>query len=112
MVLLVAAALVAQSFLNLRGIDLGYTPARVLAMNVAPSNPKPSTNAWVAQLLTDLSGCRASRRSARVFLRPLALGAIGQETWVTLEGQPNTAAASQRIPRSTTRWPRPGTSPR
>ena len=97
-VLLVAAALVAKSFLNLRGLDMGYTPQRVLAMNVTPDNPRPSTNAWVAQLLTRLERLPGVEAAGSVFLRPLALGAIGQETWVILEGQPDTAEASQLNP--------------
>jgi putative ABC transport system permease protein len=97
-VLLVAAGLVVRSFVNLRSIDLGFAPANVLAMNVGPRNPQPSANQWVEALLQRVEALPDVEAAGAVYLRPLALGPIGQETSVVLEGQPDTPAAARQNP--------------
>ena len=97
-VLLVAAALVLRSFVNLRRIDLGFDPAGVLTMNLSPSRPKPSPSLWMDELITRIGRLPHVDAAGAVYLRPLALGAIGQETPVLLEGQPDTPAASDQNP--------------
>jgi putative ABC transport system permease protein len=96
--LLVAATLVVRSFINLRRIDLGFTPAGVLTMNVAPSNPKPSPSVWIEELLTRIRRLPHVDAAGAVYLRPLALGVIGQETQVTLEGQSGAPAVQGQNP--------------
>jgi putative ABC transport system permease protein len=88
-VLLVAAGLVVRSFVNLRTVDLGFVPSNVLTMNVAPRDAKPSTNEWMHELLARVAALPKVEAAGAVSLRPLALGPIGQETWVILEGQPD-----------------------
>ena len=42
--------------------------------------------------------CRDVEAAGAIYLRPLALGPIGQETSVVLEGQPDTPAAARQNP--------------
>jgi putative ABC transport system permease protein len=97
-VLLVAAGLVVRSFVNLRKIDLGFVPSKVLTMNVGPRNPKPSANEWVYELLRRVEVLSEVEAAGAVYLRPLALGPIGQEVRVLLEGQAETPEAELRNP--------------
>jgi putative ABC transport system permease protein len=97
-VLLVAAGLVVRSFLNLRRLDLGFQPSGVLTLNVRPDNPKLSENAWIDALLDRLAQIPGVDAVGAVSLRPLALGPIGQETWVILEGQALTPEAARQNP--------------
>jgi predicted permease len=97
-VLLVAAGLVVRSFVNLRSIDVGFVPANVLTMNIEPRNPKPSANQWIDALLRRVAALPDVEAAGAVYLRPLALGPIGQETSVVLEGQPDTPAAARQNP--------------
>jgi putative ABC transport system permease protein len=96
--LLVAAGLVLRSFVNLRRIDLGFVPSNVLTMNVGPRNPKPSTNEWMNELVRRVEALPDVEAAGAVYLRPLALGPIGQETSVILEGQPDTPEAARLNP--------------
>jgi hypothetical protein len=97
-VLLVAAGLVVRSFVNLRRIDPGFVPSNVLALNVAARDPKPSANEWVHELLRRVSSLPDVEAAGAVYLRPLALGPIGAETWVILEGQPDTPQGARLNP--------------
>jgi putative ABC transport system permease protein len=97
-VLLVAAGLVVRSFANLRAIDLGFVPSQVVTMTVAPRNPSRPPNQWMDDLLRRLSGLPEVDAAGAVFLRPLALGPIGQDTTVVLEGQPDTPQAERQNP--------------
>jgi len=89
-VLLVAAGLVVRSFIKLRSIDLGFVPSNVLTMNVGPRGVTPSANEWMRDLLARVAGLPDVEAAGAVFLRPLALGPIGAESWVILEDQPDT----------------------
>lgn len=97
-VLLVAAGLVVRSFVNLRRIDLGFVPSNVLTMNVGPRDARPSANEWVHELLARVAALSGVEAAGAVYLRPLALGPIGAETWVILEGQPDTAHSARLNP--------------
>jgi putative ABC transport system permease protein len=88
-VLLVAAGLVVRSFVNLRTLNLGFVPSNVLTMNIGPRDPKPSANEWMHELLARVAALPEIEGAGAVYLRPLALGPIGAETWVILEGQPD-----------------------
>jgi predicted permease len=96
-VLLVSAGLVLRSFLNLRQLDLGFEPTNVLTLNVEPRGAT-NGNAWIAELLNRLQATSGIEESGAVLLRPLALGPIGSDALVVLEGQP-------RLPGSATRNP-------
>ena len=97
--IIVTAVLVVRSFTNLRRIDLGFVPERVLSMSVEPRGVAPARiNDWVRDLTERLGALPGVEAAGGVYLRPLALGPIGQETWVLLEGQPNDAATKRRSP--------------
>jgi putative ABC transport system permease protein len=96
--LLVSAALIVRSFFNLRETDLGFVPSAVLTMNVAPRNAQPSANEWFDQLLERIATVPGVDAAGAVYLPPLALGPIGQETNVVLEGQPDTLEVSRKNP--------------
>ncbi len=97
-VLLVAAGLVVRSFMNLRNTDLGFVPSRVVSMTLEPRDPKPSANQWMDELLRRVKVLPNVEAAGGVYLRPLALGPIGQETSVLLEGQPETRQAERQNP--------------
>jgi putative ABC transport system permease protein len=97
-VLLVAAGLVVRSFVNLKSIDLGFIPFNVLTMNVAPRDAKPSANEWMHELLARVSALPDVEAAGAVYLRPLALGPIGSESGVILEGQPDTQESARLNP--------------
>jgi putative ABC transport system permease protein len=97
-VLLVAAGLVVRSFVNLKSIDLGFVPSNVLTMNVTLRDAQSSGNASVHELLARISALPDVDAAGAVSLRPLALGPIGSESWVILEGQPNTLQRARLNP--------------
>ena len=97
-VLLVAAGLVMRSFVNLRNIDLGFVPAKVLTMNVGVRDTRLSPNAWMHELIARVSALPDVEAAGAVFLRPLVLGAIGAESWVVLEGQPTNQQSARLNP--------------
>jgi putative ABC transport system permease protein len=97
-VLLVAAGLVVRSFINLRSIDLGFVPSNVLTMNVGTRDAKPSANEWMREVLARVSALPDVEAAGAVYLRPLALGSIGEESSVILEGQPDTQQSARLNP--------------
>ena len=97
-VLLVGAGLIVQSFVNLGRIDLGFAPSNVIAMDLSPRGDGRPTNEWMADLLDRVSRLPDVEAAGAVFLRPLALGAIGQETDVVLEGQADSPESRRRNP--------------
>ena len=97
-VLLVAAGLVARSFQQLRGLDLGFQSAGVLSLQIDPRLPPTRVNAWMAQLIDTLAARPDVAAIGAVYLRPLALGPIGQGTTVILEGQPDTPESAAANP--------------
>ena len=97
-VLLVAAGLIVRSFGRLRAIDLGFTPDRVLSMNVTPRAPGNASNVWFDDLLKRVASLPHVEDAGAILLPPLALGPIGQETSVLLEGQPDTPQSRRANP--------------
>ena len=96
--LLVASGLVVRSFLNLRRINLGFVPADVVMLSVTPRNPRPDINLWMAEFLKRVEALPDVDAAGVVYLRPLALGPIGQEAGLILEGQPPTLETTRRNP--------------
>lgn len=107
-VLLVSAGLCVRSFANLHQVDLGFNPSGVLTMDLEPRDPKPSANEWLADLLAYVEAVPGVEAAGGVYLRPLALGPIGQETWVRLEGQPETPEAVRQNPTLNSQIATPG----
>jgi len=95
--LMIAAGLVVRSFINLRQIHPGFEPAGVLTMTVSPRTTRP-VNEWVADLLPRISALPGVESAGAIYLRPLALGPIGQETSFVLEGQSDSEDTERRNP--------------
>ena len=97
-VLLVTAGLVARSFQSLRALDLGFVPDQVLSLQLDPRLEPLRANAWMGQLIDGLAAHPDAAAVGAVYLRPLALGPIGQGTTVVLEGQPDTPEQASANP--------------
>ena len=96
--LLLSAGLVVRSFAALASLDLGFTPEGVLTMSVEPRVDARPPNEWMRDLIERVSALPGVENAGAVYLRPLALGPIGQGTVVTLEGQPETPEAARANP--------------
>lgn len=96
-VLLVAAGLLIRSFANLRQIDLGFKPTGVVVMKVSPRTT-PVPNEWISELVSRVEALPHVDSAGAVVLRPLALGPIGSDIPVALEGQPDTPAVRRQNP--------------
>ena len=96
--LLLSAGLVVRSFAALGALDLGFDADGVLTMSVEPRVDARPPNEWMRDLLERVSSLPGVEEAGAVYLRPLALGPIGQGTLVTLEGQPDTPAAGRANP--------------
>jgi len=96
--LLVSAGLVVRSLLALMAIDLGFQPERTLTMTIEPRTDGRAVNEWMRDLLDRVGRLPGVDAAGAVYLRPLALGPIGQGTLVTLEGQPETSEAARANP--------------
>jgi predicted permease len=97
-VLLVSAGLVVRSFDALTAIDLGFDPAGTLSLTAEPRLEARPANAWMQDLVARVSAIPGVEAAGAVYLRPLALGPIGQGALVTLEGQPETPDAARANP--------------
>ena len=96
--LLLSAGLVVRSFAALASLNLGFTPEGVLTLSVEPRVDARPPNEWMRDLIERVSALPGVERAGAVYLRPLALGPIGQGTVVTLEGQPETPEAARANP--------------
>lgn len=91
-VLLVGAGLVGRSLAHLLSIDLGFDSRQTVVMRVEPHAAPAGPTMWLHGLLRRLHARPDVQAAGTVYLRPLALGAIGSEVGVLLEGQPPGAA--------------------
>jgi putative ABC transport system permease protein len=97
-VLLVGAGLLARSFTSLRALDLGFRTDGVLTLVVEPRSIEQPINEWLHELVQRTRGLPDVLSAGAVYLRPLALGPIGQGVLVGLEGQPQTLDVLQTNP--------------
>jgi putative ABC transport system permease protein len=88
MMLLVAAGLMVRSVVNLYRLDLGYEPSRLLTVSVETSRKgRPQVQAFVDEVMTRVRALPEVESVAGMNLVPLALGPIGNDALVILEGQ-------------------------
>lgn len=87
--LLVAAGLIVRSYVNVRRLDLGFTPDRVVTLEIDSGRAGLAHNQWMGELLSRVAQLPDVESVGAVNLRPLLLGAIGSESQVVLEGQPD-----------------------
>jgi putative ABC transport system permease protein len=97
-ILIIATGLIVRSFVNLRSVDVGFLSSNVMTMTIEPRTVSGAPNVWMDQLLDRLAAVPGVEGTGAVYLRPLALGPIGQETWVMLEGQQDTPDAARQNP--------------
>jgi predicted permease len=97
-VLVLAAALVVESYAKLQALDLGFQPHDVFAFHVEPRAGTPTPNGWMQYLIERLSARGDVDAVGAVSLPPLAAGAIGNDSLVRLDGDPDTAEAIARHP--------------
>jgi putative ABC transport system permease protein len=99
LVLIVTATLVVRSFANLRAVDAGFLGRGVLSFGVEPRGlQQRPVNAWMEDLIREIEAVRGVEAAGAVYLRPLAFGPIGQETFALLEGQPDDESARRQNP--------------
>jgi len=98
--LLATAMLVTRTFLNLRGVDVGFNADRVLAFDVPqPTSRYPDAQAslvFADRLLPRLRTLPGVERAASVLLRPL-WGVAGMDWAVTIDGQSPADAAQNPL---------------
>jgi predicted permease len=88
LVLLVAAALVGRSLLNLLRIDVGFNPSNVLTLDVTIPDAAPQRhNQFYAALLERVHGMPGVEAAGAVFQRPLEHAGIGMDAPIVIEGQ-------------------------
>jgi putative ABC transport system permease protein len=97
-VLLAATGLIVRSYTNLRQLDLGFDPQNVVTLHVETQQTSTPYREWMRELLTRIEAIEGIDAAGAVLVRPLALGAVGADTLVMLEGQPLTGASTRANP--------------
>jgi putative ABC transport system permease protein len=97
-VLITAAGLILRSYVNVRQIALGFDPADVLTLEIDSQRPTPAHNEWLRELIARVEERLEIESAGAVHLRPLALGAIGTDATIVLEGQPNERRSARLNP--------------
>src|SRR5262245_39909655 len=87
-----------RSYINVRQLDLGFIPDQVVALEVDPGLAGSAYNEWVRDLIARVERLPDVQAAGAVHARPLARGAIGSDSTVVLEGQPNTRQSSRLNP--------------
>jgi putative ABC transport system permease protein len=87
-VLLMGAVLLVRSFVNIRGLDLGFRAANLLTLDVEPlTDTNAAATAAYDAILRRVRALPGVESAGAVYLRPLAHGPIGLESGFLLEGQ-------------------------
>lgn len=97
-VLLAATGLIFRSYANLLELDLGFDPQRVVTLEIEPQQTALPPNEWMRELLSRVEAMDDVEVAGAVYLRPLALGAIGADSTVVLEGQTGDPASARANP--------------
>ena len=101
--LLVASALVAQTFMKLAALDLGFDPENVLTLDISRLDQsrystRPARQRAINDLVTGLARLPGAQSAAAVLNRPFSHGVIGWDSGLLLEGQPDVAATGLKNP--------------
>jgi predicted permease len=97
-VLLTAGGLAIRSALEVGRVDLGFTPAGVVTLQVSARPGTPTTNEWIAEVVRRLAAVPGVESVGGVGQLPFELGPIGADAWVVLEGQADTPDARRSNP--------------
>ena len=99
-VLLIGATLVLRSFVNLRGVELGFEPRNVLTMQLRPTGAAyaepEARRAFFRQLIDRLEGQPGVQAASAVLIRPLE-GAVGWDATYEGEGQSKAEALRNAV---------------
>jgi putative ABC transport system permease protein len=99
--LLVGATLILRSFVNLSGVNLGFTPADTLTMHLRLQGSKygkpEQRREFFRQLIERLEAQPGVEAASAVLIRPME-GTVGWDTPFTLEGQSEAEARKNRVP--------------
>lgn len=87
--LMTGAGLMLRSYLNLRHLNLGFVPENVVTFEIDSRRAGAAHNEWAAALVARLEEMRDIDAVGVAHVRPLGLGAIGTDSTIVLEGQPN-----------------------
>lgn len=101
-VLLVAAGLLARSFIGLLHIDLGFDPRNVLTFDLHVPAPRyPTVEAerqLTSRVIESVQQSPGVIAAGAIFQRPFEHGPIGMDSGFMLEGQPRTPETWRRNP--------------
>ncbi len=99
--LLMGAALIQRSFMNLSRVNLGFDPANVLTMHLRLQGPKYGKpelrREFYEQLIERLEAQPGITAASAVLIRPME-GTVGWDTPFTLQGQSVAEAQKNRVP--------------
>ncbi len=103
LVLLMAAALCLRSFVHVARLELGFVPSNVLTFRIdnldaARYPTRPERTEAVEQMLSRIERLPQVRSASAVLLPPFALGSIGNDSGLLLEGQPDSPETYSRNP--------------
>ena len=97
-VLLSAGGLTIRSAINVGRVDVGFLPAGVITLQVSARSGTETTNQWVAEVIKRLETVSGVDTVGGVGQLPFDFGPIGSDSWVILEGQPDTPDARRQNP--------------
>jgi putative ABC transport system permease protein len=97
-VLTTAAGLILRSYINVHQLDLGFVPDRVVTLDVDSRLAGAAYNEWVRELLDRVERLPGVESAGAIHMRPLVFGAIGTDSTIVLEGQPNTRQSGRLNP--------------
>jgi putative ABC transport system permease protein len=99
--LLVGAALIFRSFVNLSEVRLGFDPTNILTMHLRLQGSKygkpEDRRGFYRRLIERLEGQPGVEAASAVLIRPME-GAIGWDTPFSVEGQSEAEAKKNRVP--------------
>ena len=103
LVLLMAAALCLRSFVHVARLELGFDPTNVLTFRIdnldaARYPTRLERTEAIEQVLSRVERLPQVRSASAVLLPPFALGSIGMDSGLLLEGQPDSPETQSRNP--------------
>jgi putative ABC transport system permease protein len=100
-ILLIGAALILRSFVNLGNVDLGFDPQNVLTMHLRAQGSRyarpEARREFYRQLIERLEAQPGVVGASAVLIRPME-GPVGWDTPFTVEGQSESEARKNRVP--------------
>jgi putative ABC transport system permease protein len=86
-VLLIAGGLAIRSAINVRRVDLGFTPSGVVTLQLSARPGTRTTNEWVGEVVTRIAAVPGVESVGGVAQLPFELGPIGADSWAFSKGR-------------------------